>query len=504
MDHGDALGGAAGSGGRDATGWWCGLGTGLAYAASNVPAVFEARPETQTILVIVGALVGTAAAFAMKPEAGGPDETADYNRVGKLKWGVIFLALVWLDSAGFYVLQHTRELKDVTWRGPWTLYGNAATHLFGAVLAGWALDARRLGATALVAVLLLATADALLGFGAGGASGAQVFYTLGVSAYSVALVYYPAFGARPWLAAGLFAVAGWLGSALGIGMVQDLHVIPAWFIVVAGVTVLVALAGRRGPWSSPRVAVGIVVGGLCALVGTVRGGEPDSVRGRKVYIAEGCINCHSQFLRPGVRAEILWWGPARPLASSLADQPPLLGLRRQGPDLTNVGNRRSPDWQRLHLIAPGEVTPGSRMPSYAQLFKDGDERGEALVAYLVSLGAETLPVRLEQSAAWRPSASAEAKVFATEGARSEFNRLCAACHGAEGRGDGRLAGQLAVRPPDFRNEAWRHVRAEGRERVIALARIIKFGVPGTAMAGREYLDDDTVVMLARYVMASHR
>ena len=51
-------------------GWWCGLGTGLAYAACNVPAVFEAAPRAQTIFVMVGTLLGMAAAFAMQPEAG--------------------------------------------------------------------------------------------------------------------------------------------------------------------------------------------------------------------------------------------------------------------------------------------------------------------------------------------------------------------------------------------------------------------------------------------------
>jgi hypothetical protein len=38
-----------------------------------------------------------------------------------------------------------------------------------------------------------------------------------------------------------------------------------------------------------------------------------------------------------------------------------------------------------------------------------------------------------------------------------------------------------------------------QERELHLARLIKFGVPGTAMAGREYLPDEDVVSLARFV-----
>ena len=40
------------------------------------------------------------------------------------------------------------------------------------------------------------------------------------------------------------------------------------------------------------------------------------------------------------------------LAEMLKEEPPLPGNRRQGPDLQNVGNRRSPRWDRLDLPAP--------------------------------------------------------------------------------------------------------------------------------------------------------
>jgi cytochrome c oxidase cbb3-type subunit 2 len=109
-----------------------------------------------------------------------------------------------------------------------------------------------------------------------------------------------------------------------------------------------------------------------------------------VYIAEGCIHCHSQYLRPGT-LDIDRWGEAPPFAAAVAGTPPLLGNRRQGPDLATVGRRRTAEWNRLHLMNPRQISPGSRMPSYAHLFRRGgrDSAGEALVAYLGSLGTET-------------------------------------------------------------------------------------------------------------------
>jgi len=109
--------------------------------------------------------------------------------------------------------------------------------------------------------------------------------------------------------------------------------------------------------------------------------------GRQVYISEGCMHCHSQFIRPGSRDEELW-GEARDPEECRQQVPALIGNRRQGPDLMNVGLRRVRDWQRLHLITPRLVSPNSRMPSYAHLFAEGDPRGEALLDYLDSLGHE--------------------------------------------------------------------------------------------------------------------
>lgn len=113
-------------------------------------------------------------------------------------------------------------------------------------------------------------------------------------------------------------------------------------------------------------------------------GEPMIEAGRAVYIAEGCIHCHSQYVRP-VGLDDALWGPVTSPGEALAQKPVLIGNRRQGPDLANVGLRRSPDWNRRHLIDPRAVSPGSRMPAYAHLFEADGARGEALLAYLDQL-----------------------------------------------------------------------------------------------------------------------
>ena len=218
-------------------------------------------------------------------------------------------------------------------------------------------------------------------------------------------------------------------------------------------------------------------------------------RGREVYIAEGCINCHSQYIRPNVATDVERWGPATVLPARREAEPPLLGNRRQGPDLSNVGLRRSPVWNRLHLIAPRSISPGSVMPAYAHLFRPGDEHGPDLLAYLSSLGSERAMARSEFVSRWQPVGLHPDVVAPND---RLFLRLCATCHGPTGRGDGVLARQLEPAPPDWTKGA-RHIAASGEGQLLFLCRLIKFGLPGTAMAGHEYLSDDEIAGLACFV-----
>ena len=88
--------------------------------------------------------------------------------------------------------------------------------------------------------------------------------------------------------------------------------------------------------------------------------------GRDIYIREGCVQCHSQMIRP-FRAETERYGHYSVAGESVYDFPFLWGSKRTGPDLARVGGRYSDDWHRVHLINPRDVVPESVMPAYPWL-----------------------------------------------------------------------------------------------------------------------------------------
>lgn len=109
------------------------------------------------------------------------------------------------------------------------------------------------------------------------------------------------------------------------------------------------------------------------------------LRGRQVYIANGCVYCHSQQPRDrnfGPDFE-RGWGRASVPADYFHDRPHLLGTMRTGPDLLNIGVRQpSQDWHLGHLYQPRAYVQGSNMPAYRYLFvhKDAAEDGDVVVA----------------------------------------------------------------------------------------------------------------------------
>ena len=223
-----------------------GLGTGLAYAFCNLPVIFNAAPSRQAgwALLLAGAGGLAAAGLDVRATEERP-QGFDYTPPGVVTWVLIFFTLVFLDSAAFYIIQHTPTLRNETWRGAWRLEVNAGMHFLAAALAGYALDRRWVGRTVLVAALLLLLACLLLGGETPALAEAALCYTAGVSVYSVALVFYPARSLRPGLAALVYAVAGWGGSALGIGWAETRHTVPAWFVAGAGLVLLTALMLRQ-------------------------------------------------------------------------------------------------------------------------------------------------------------------------------------------------------------------------------------------------------------------
>lgn len=470
-------------------GWVVGLGTGIAYAGCNLPGVFDAVPSHQTTLSLGIALAGIVAATLTGGLRGEGERLPLPGSIGRAI--VIFLVFVALDSAGFYLLQHTDASRRTTWTGA-MIYCNAAAHFFAAGLAGWALDRGWLRGVVTVAWVGLAAACLQVN---NPPPALGPLYATAVSLYSSALVFVAARSGGARRAALLFALAGWLGSAIGVGTAENLHTLPWPAVAVASGIVLVAGWTR----ARPLVALVALVGG--AVVGDLRAAPAKltarELRGREVYIEEGCMHCHSQYVRPHLSTEVERWGPAHPLEELLAQQPPLFGNRRQGPDLQNVGNRRTREWNRLHLEMPRQVSPGTRMPAYGYLFSGTGDRGSTLLDYLNSLGRETTDERLVQVLDWKPAD--KVTPLDDHAAARLFHRSCSQCHGEEGHGDGSLATRLAQPPLNWRRDAWRR----GGD-VLQVARTIKFGVPGTTMAGHEAWTDAEILGLAAYVKTLHQ
>jgi cytochrome c oxidase cbb3-type subunit 2 len=419
-------------------------------------------------------------------------------------WGAavaLFAALVWLDSAAFFIIQHVADLKSGTW-GDGMYWRNSVVHL--AVAAGAGCWLARAGARwvpllgwALLAVAALAV-NHVRSLGLAG-----WLYPAGVSLYSTALVAWPGWFAGAadarqagWRAAVMFAIAGWLASANGIGMAESLRRVPEWFVglagcVVVGVVFFANKGNRRAAVGAGAVLLAVIAGGM-----RQRDGRQSSAveRGRQVYLSEGCIHCHSQYLRPGTLDEQLWGGAARP-EEARQGVPVLIGNRRQGPDLATVGARRSTAWLRAHFQQPELLVPGSAMPNYAALFEDG--RGDDLIAYLHATAAAWSGAKVANAAEWQPAKGRDE--MDPERGRRMFARWCVACHGPEGRGDGPLAKRLAKPPVNL--VAGPFLWTAGTEQLeLKTARVVKFGLIGTDMPGHEVLTDAEVLDLSAYVL----
>jgi len=93
---------------------------------------------------------------------------------------------------------------------------------------------------------------------------------------------------------------------------------------------------------------------------------PLELKGRNIYIREGCYLCHSQMIRP-MRDEVERYGHFSLAAESMYDHPFQWGSKRTGPDLARVGGKYSNEWQVQHLIHPQSLVPESVMPRYSFL-----------------------------------------------------------------------------------------------------------------------------------------
>lgn len=101
-----------------------------------------------------------------------------------------------------------------------------------------------------------------------------------------------------------------------------------------------------------------------------------AIKGKNIYIANGCVACHTQQVRNIDMDKI--WGDRPSIAADYAgikrtdfwrNTATLMGTERTGPDLTNIGNRQpSIDWNLVHLYNPRIVVKESIMPAYSWMF----------------------------------------------------------------------------------------------------------------------------------------
>jgi cytochrome c oxidase cbb3-type subunit 2 len=181
--------------------------------------------------------------------------------------------------------------------------------------------------------------------------------------------------------------------------------------------------------------------------------------GRDLYQREGCVNCHTQTVRP-LRTEVMRYGDYSKAGEFFYDRPFLWGSKRTGPDLAREGGKRPDAWHLAHFENAQAVVPRSNMPPYgwmkanpldaaavkahmdalglpytAQQIAELATRNEmdALVAYTQQLGhavAKKAAGGFDLAAA-NPFGSSPQAIAA--GAKL-FADACAVCHGDEGHG----------------------------------------------------------------------
>jgi cytochrome c oxidase cbb3-type subunit 2 len=199
----------------------------------------------------------------------------------------------------------------------------------------------------------------------------------------------------------------------------------------------------------------------------------DALRGKEIFIANGCVACHTQQVRNVAMDRV--WGARPNIAADYAgnqrlhwwmNTATLMGTERTGPDLTNIGARLpAADWHLLHLYNPRAVVEASIMPAYPWLFEHKEKpapddklvrvpeefikspgtsvvatrEAMQLVAYLQSLRQADLPDGSsprfinQRKNANTVEGPGEKEPAALDGAMLYANN-CQACHQANGEG----------------------------------------------------------------------
>lgn len=170
---------------------------------------------------------------------------------------------------------------------------------------------------------------------------------------------------------------------------------------------------RRPVQLTLLATVAILIGGIVQIVPTimvksniptissVQPYTPLELEGRDIYIREGCVNCHSQMIRP-FRSEVERYGEYSKAGEYVYDHPFLWGSKRTGPDLMRIGGKYSDSWHLNHFYDPQSISAGSIMPGYKWLILNELDKSdtETKMEVMVSLGVPYTPQDIARAQEW--------------------------------------------------------------------------------------------------------
>lgn len=235
--------------------------------------------------------------------------------------------------------------------------------------------------------------------------------------------------------------------------------------------------------------------------------SPQEEAGRRLYAANGCVYCHSQYLRPqdwtGVQS-FRTVGRVAQAGDYYYQQTLLLGTERTGPDLSQEGGAHDDEWHLAHFYNPRYTSPKSIMPSFSFYYDGFRPKDDVLhlIAYVQSLGGQAgveraerqraLKIKLQTERArgneaiiheWFPSTwrnvrnPMEPTTRSLVHGKQVFTTNCIGCHGLNGDGKGPANRFIAnPAPRNFTDASQQLYFSDGE-----LYDAILFGVDGTAM-----------------------
>jgi cytochrome c oxidase cbb3-type subunit 2 len=184
--------------------------------------------------------------------------------------------------------------------------------------------------------------------------------------------------------------------------------------------------------------------------------------GRDIYQREGCINCHSQLVRP-LKADVLRYGEYSKAGEFAYERPFLWGSKRTGNDLARIGKKYPDEWHRKHFMDPRSLISESNMPAYPwlakakldpesikkhmaalnfpvtaeelRLIKDQTEM-DAIIAYMQVLGTavENKPLLRITETMVEAESPLKDKAAAQKEGQKIYLAKCAPCHGKKAEG----------------------------------------------------------------------